>query len=1148
MKKLYLKKTALSSSIIMIFFINPLLFANDTEIYLNVPTDVSATNTARPNIYFLIDDSTSMNQNLAGNGTITNPSGIVNDIPISAQRMTILKNVMKTLIDDLADKDQVNVGIGAINQFLFDSSYQYKLQGESGPGSTITPTQAASASSYRVIVPIKEYKQFLSNQLEESALARFPRSSNGTPLFLPLVEASMNLAMVSHNRANNLACKQKDAIVFLSDGAPNSFGSVGMVAEVENATANTTKYNNFNQNNTTGRKFFNANSTNKVCNWPSAVPRTNNVFSDQFRCMQAWSEYIASGNKIPTNVLSTSNNIPNRNVTNPTYDKANDIAVYTIFFGSIDTPALQGARDGMAAIATAGHGQAFHAGNADQLATAFANIVEKVVTLNQTLLVAPSAASGSYRMFGRNKDLFYAYFKPELTEAWPGNLKRYRATKATYKGKYQPVIIDKNGKVAFEPDTGDYIKDTSSYWSSGNDGGEVVKGGAVDNLGTSPTTRPLYTYTGTNPSPGSTSSVALTAVNNANASLFGLANDTQRNALLNNLYKTKHLGDIMHSSPNLFEYKKDVNANRIRQAAIGNDSDLKDEVYAVVGTNEGYIHIIDTANGTEKVSFIPKELLTNLNAYNTNADITTGYKNVFGMDGHITVDVLYNNTAVSDIITAKEVNIYAGMRRGGRNYYALSYNGGTNLRLKWVIESGKNGFSNLGQTWSPMYKGRIRWGVDEKEVLIFSGGYDPRQDEQKNVPKWSQSTSYNNNDLVLYDNKYYQAKKKVNANGSNPAANAADWTAFNESPGGLLPTGKDTVGNSIYIVDMQTGEKLWEASGSNNPKADFIVNKMDNSIPGGLLLSDSNRDGLVDVLFFADTGGKVFRIDLHDKVSSVTAAANVSINKSNLGRSSAVIAELADENSKTTSKGYRKFYTAPSVEYDLKSSEFRLAIGSGYRAHPLNPAVSDRIYLLKFPMKTLDSSFSTIKETDLVEANLNAKGLSSSPKGWFVKLNSVGEKVLNPILVSGGALIATTYTLPGNKPVTDPCVIEIDVGSGNAYILSTKNATEALGYDATRESKAFSTKIDLSQHGIKGIPAGASMVNVESEYKTDPVTGQKKPVTPTTPHVTIGNTFILPDGDPNDSDCPITTPQCLERGEAGSDRAPHAQFWYEVNQ
>jgi len=183
------------------------------------------------------------------------------------------------------------------------------------------------------------------------------------------------------------------------------------------------------------------------------------------------------------------------------------------------------------------------------------------------------------------------------------------------------------------------------------------------------------------------------------------------------------IGAPLHSQPVLVTYGgSDAEDVDLTLFVATNDGFLHalDASPEKEGTAEG---------GKELFAFIPKELLPNLPklagktgsmVYGLDGSISTWVKESNDPDSTI--------EAADD----DHVYIYVGMRRGGNNYYALDVTDRTAPKLKWVIRGGPDGtegFEELGQSWSKPTLASIKVGNDTKKVLIFGGGYDKAQDD-----------------------------------------------------------------------------------------------------------------------------------------------------------------------------------------------------------------------------------------------------------------------------------------------------------------------------------------------------------------------------------------------------------------------------------
>jgi type IV pilus assembly protein PilY1 len=144
-------------------------------------------------------------------------------------------------------------------------------------------------------------------------------------------------------------------------------------------------------------------------------------------------------------------------------------------------------------------------------------------------------------------------------------------------------------------------------------------------------------------------------------------------------------------------------------------------VYAA--TNDGYLHAIDGETGVELWSFIPKELLTNMNRLFFNSN--NKFKN-YGIDGNI-VPVVADRDKNGIIDGSDFVYILFGMRRGGETYYALDVTNKSTPKLLWNVR-----LTSGGQSWSTPVVARIdinTFGLNaDKAVVVIGGGYDSVQD------------------------------------------------------------------------------------------------------------------------------------------------------------------------------------------------------------------------------------------------------------------------------------------------------------------------------------------------------------------------------------------------------------------------------------
>jgi type IV pilus assembly protein PilY1 len=171
----------------------------------------------------------------------------------------------------------------------------------------------------------------------------------------------------------------------------------------------------------------------------------------------------------------------------------------------------------------------------------------------------------------------------------------------------------------------------------------------------------------------------------------------------------------------------------------------------------------------------------------------------YGVDGPVTGYI--HKYIDSSGTQTKKIWVFAGMRRGGRTFYAIDVTDPVAPSLKWRKgctnqDSDSNcstGFSGIGQTWSSLRPLRASgYGAGKKPLLIAGGGYDKCEDSDPNI-----------------------------------------CTAA-------------TKGNKIYVLDADTGAPLKTMSTDRAVIADvFIV---------------EDADGLAKYAYAVDLGGNLYRI------------------------------------------------------------------------------------------------------------------------------------------------------------------------------------------------------------------------------------------------------------------------------------------------
>ena len=753
---------------------------------------------------------------------------------------------------------------------------------------------------------------------------------------------------------------------------------------------------------------------------------------------------------------------------------ANDqlVKTYTIGF---DVAGLAGATQYLKDMAAVGAGTFFEATTSDALVSAFSAIVADVRS-DPTSFVAPALATNSFNRLLSRDEAYFGLFTPFLNVRWPGNVKKYNACIDSSEGCTLGEILDGTGVSAV--DTDNKFKTTAQdIWSTiGVDAGTVDGrettlggvGGEMDDF----TDRIIYTdttSTGSAPTSGTPLSNAGFNLTSSNWDAAALApvrtlvcptpdttagsecetymkwmlgsNSIDTNTSDSGVNTRWTVNDVLHSSPQIITYGgADLLDETVDPAVAGTDGVIDTFFDKIIyGTNDGGLRLINSATGKEEWSFMPAEVLNMQRTLIANGEAD----HIYGFDVTPTLRIVdVDSDGFIEPADGDIVHVYAPMRRGGTNIYALdltatvaSTSGTVVPKFLWRIEGGTNttmgNYTRLDQTWSEIKLATIKTGgntIDDggtnTKVLIFGGGYDAALDS-----------------------------------GFGTAATA----------------GSNNNGNAIYIVNPGTGELIFWISGSGSG-ADIEVPNMQYSIPTTITVADSDGDGDDDRLFFGDTGGQVWRVDLAND-----------IDKASKPEGSTIIGRLASISTPGTASAERRFFEPPSyvqvvdtLYSDAAGGEYDyVLLGTGNRAHPLETAVSDRFYAFR------DLNISTMPDTD--SNNRADNGYPSGPAvagdpirnsdlidvttqvldeddtthdaalGWFFDFDASGtndEKVLSGARTIAGAVLFTTYEPEGGS--TDPC--SANVGGGNAYNFNILNTRAFLDWDTDGTLEDFADR------------------------------------------------------------------------------------------
>lgn len=752
----------------------------------------------------------------------------------------------------------------------------------------------------------------------------------------------------------------------------------------------------------------------------------------------------------------------------PTVEGKQVVKTFTVAFGMWDEPS---GTNYLAQLATAENG-AYTANNPQELATAFNQILTDVQK-DSLSFSSPSFVVDQSNLLAHKNNVYMPVFDPSQTGIWSGNLRKFTVNDAG-------EILGATGSAVLNTD-GSFSTDAQDLWSSAAHGGDVSLGGAANKL-PSPANRILYTDAGglnlVPISPNTTSitanllapSEAITTEHRllltsnyysnlpAGTSCWGSYKDCegkrrfvwgnpytgsgcvniaevttcpastisaeQRTQLLNYIrgYKNgdsnagarNHLGDSLNSKAVVVDYGNDV-------------------VRVLLATNEGFLHAFDAESGVEKWAFMPESLLKNAKLFLDNPDKN---QHIYGIDGSPTIWRVdhnlngiielnptqdYNGDGEINAEDADSIKLYFGLRRGGRMYYGMDISTADSPSILWKLAPSANSsvinsaFSELGETWSKPTLSKLRVAAGDntqqsllKQVLVFGGGYDPRKDEE-------------------------DVTKRL----------ADQW------------------GRDVFIVDANSGNLLWSlrkgyygVSGTQSPITN--ASSLKHSITSDIRILDMDNNGALDRLYFADTGGDIWRVDMDVDVKDTDATTYYDYGKAKL-------TQLASLGGGSSTQDHRKFFYEPDTAIRMHNGKplLTLAIGSGYRTHPLNTSAAlDRLYMLIDPdVYQLPTSSSPITDNNLQDVQTMEAGKTildyPEMKGWYYELEHHGEKALSPVLTVLDKLMFTTFSQAdqaGNTSVAQAC--QVATNTSRAYVLDLLQGKAVLNLDRSVDGSA----------------------------------------------------------------------------------------------
>ena len=399
----------------------------------------------------------------------------------------------------------------------------------------------------------------------------------------------------------------------------------------------------------------------------------------------------------------------------------------------------------------------------------------------------------------------------------------------------------------------------------------------------------------------------------------------------------------------------------------------------LAGSNDGMVHALDAGRfqsnvvggqqkgtfglgtGMELFAYIPREEMANLYDLKFN----NSNRHEYSVDGPIRVDDVFIDPSHTGTPTASEREwrtiAIGGLREGGNSYYALDVTQPdvlTTINGEEVPTSANYVPSCITSSYNTTDCGPRRYGTTLWE---FS---DPDLGNTWSLP--------NTGRIQVLDSSGALVTKFVAIFG-----------------GGLDPDNPTTVGNHLYMVDMETGHYIYKRA-------------LDAGAPSDPAAVDTDGDSLLDTIYIGTVGGSMYKVDISTPISMTT-----------LPNGNPGLQDPLWDPFKVFDTGARPIFFPPSVLFVGDLGRYALAFGTGDREDMWNTAVSNqegRFHVLVDDGWT--SSMAILDETDfeIIDADAAAP---TTPQNYLVSPNSGNSRGFTLTLEPGEKVVTRSFALSG---------------------------------------------------------------------------------------------------------------------------------------
>lgn len=386
-------------------------------------------------------------------------------------------------------------------------------------------------------------------------------------------------------------------------------------------------------------------------------------------------------------------------------------------------------------------------------------------------------------------------------------------------------------------------------------------------------------------------------------------------AIRNKSFHDTLLGGVLHSVPVLATYRGEFETET---GAISSDEGVRQD-HLLYGSMDGALHLVEAKTGRENFAFVPRAMFEDTqqrHAMLKGSQLDRMGQPKFGVDAPWVThaEYVYDFGKNPAEVRAKTMYAFGGLRMGGSGIYGLNITNRDKPELNFAITRYNDQFRRLGQIWAKPTVAKIKTGPkprDVKDVVIFGGGYDMCYEH----PLFELGAS----DSVVSFNTTHLHREQVPDNTiSTKDGTGADIRTTS------CANKTQAMGNAVYMVDAKNGTLIarWQAGEGSDDRRHML-----HSVVGEITTLDSNNNGAIDHLYFADLGGQVFRVDLKEQASGTAITRRV-----------VRVLDANGHSDKSANHINYRFYDKPLVTfYDHGGKSFAVVnVASGDRSSPVH--------------------------------------------------------------------------------------------------------------------------------------------------------------------------------------------------------------------